>query len=484
MISRLPFVKSLLGCFFLCVSFAASSDDFSAGLHPPSDVFKDPRVVALLHAVEHQDAVAAKRLISSGADVNAVGVQAITPLSWLLDRRDNNAVELLLKLGADPNKITVLDNEIGAPQPMWAAAAAGQKEALQLMLDHGGNPNLVFGNNSLLMNAVQEGHLDCAELLLQRGADINHFEGPMNAFFVTMTRVQYGNALWVLEHGYTHDLPMARKETIRIAARPGQEAMRAQVLEIIDQMLAGHPVAGGTNCCVGMAASSSPPNIDIKSDETKPVKYIGVYISPYYQSAQSPEGHPIVAVSKDFDKQLASNKREDILAVRDAIQAKPQLVTPMTLMVLAIRLYDVGLRDDAVFWFYAAKNRYFAMSGVLDVKSPALAQLEDTVKNFAVLAGPFINSYAFCDSSKQRETSLKSIAWVEQNPYEAMFMEQLPAMPGDRVENLKKSIADIKARAQKEALFFDDPKNQEAFIRKRKDAHVPEQFCWVQGGNL
>ena len=33
-------------------------------------------------------------------------------------------------------------------------------------------------------------------------------------------------------------------------------------------------------------------------------------------------------------------------------------LTPMTIMVLAIRLYDVGLRDDAVFWFYAAKNRF------------------------------------------------------------------------------------------------------------------------------
>ena len=47
---------------------------------------------------------------------------------------------------------------------------------------------------------------------------------------------------------------------------------------------------------------------------------------------------------------LASNKRSDILAARDRILADPKVVTPMTMMVLAIRLYDVGLRDDAVFW--------------------------------------------------------------------------------------------------------------------------------------
>ena len=37
----------------------------------------------------------------------------------------------------------------------------------------------------------------------------------------------------------------------------------------------------------------------------------------------------------------------------------------MTLMVLAIRLYDVGgCRDDAVFWFYAAENRYLTLEDV------------------------------------------------------------------------------------------------------------------------
>ena len=60
---------------------------------------------------------------------------------------------------------------------------------------------------------------------------------------------------------------------------------------------------------------------------------------------------------KQYNDLLSSSRREDILATRDLIVAAPKLVTPMTLMVLAIRLYDVGLRDDAVFWFYAAKDQ-------------------------------------------------------------------------------------------------------------------------------
>jgi hypothetical protein len=218
----------------------------------------------------------------------------------------------------------------------------------------------------------------------------------------------------------------------------------------------------------------------IQSERTKPIKYIGIYVSPYYQSAQTPDGHPQVHVANAFNSQLASTSREDILAVQKAIEAHPQLITPMTLMVLAIRLYDVGLRDDGVFWFYVAKNRYLSMAGVLDVRSPALASVEDSIRNFAVLAGPFFNSYAFCNLAKQRKTSRAAIAWVEKNPYEAMFMPQLPALPGVREENLKKAIASIKDRANKEARYFNDPKNLSDFNRKRKENHVPEQFCWAQ----
>ena len=137
----------------------------------------------------------------------------------------------------------------------------------------------------------------------------------------------------------------------------------------------------------------------------EPVRHIGIYVEPFYQLARAPDGQPQVAVGKQYNDLLASTKREDILAARDLIAAKPKLVTPMTLMVLAIRFYDVGLRDDAVFWFYAAKDRYIVMSEVLDVKTQVLAQADDAVRNFSLLAGPFINGYAFCDLAKQKDAA-------------------------------------------------------------------------------
>jgi hypothetical protein len=210
----------------------------------------------------------------------------------------------------------------------------------------------------------------------------------------------------------------------------------------------------------------------------EPVRHVPIYVEPFYRSAPTPDGQPQVAVGKQYNDLLSSTKREDILAARDLIVAKPKLVTPMTMMVLAIRLYDVGLRDDAVFWFYVAKDCYIVMSEVLDVKTQALAQADDAVRNFSTLAGPFINGYAFCDLAKQKELHAKAVEWVENNPYEVMFMARAPALPGDRAENAKRAIVNAKERAAKERAYFDDAKTREDYYATRKRNEADVKFCW------
>ncbi len=210
----------------------------------------------------------------------------------------------------------------------------------------------------------------------------------------------------------------------------------------------------------------------------EPVRRIGIYVQPYYEAARMPGERPRVAVGKQFNDQLASLRRQDILAVRDRIAADPKRVTPMTLMVLAIRLYDVGLRDCAVFWFYAAKELTIVLAEVLDLHHPGLAQVEDAVRNFATLAGPVINGYAFCDLAKQKQLHAKAVAWVEANPYEPMFMSQLPAKPGDRMENHKRALALIKSNAAKERAYFEGAKTVEAYYTTRKRNEADVKFCW------
>lgn len=210
----------------------------------------------------------------------------------------------------------------------------------------------------------------------------------------------------------------------------------------------------------------------------EPVRHIGIYVQPYYEATRVPGGKPQVAVGKQYNDLLSSARREDILAARDLVLAKPTLVTPMTMMVLAIRLYDVGLRDDAVFWFYVAKERHIVMSEVLDVKTQGLAQADDAVRSFATLAGPIINGYAFCDLAKQNEQHAKAVQWVETNPYEVMFMARTPALPGDRADNARRAVANAKERATKERAYFDDAKTREAYYVTRKQNEADVKFCW------
>jgi hypothetical protein len=216
----------------------------------------------------------------------------------------------------------------------------------------------------------------------------------------------------------------------------------------------------------------------VGASAAEPVRQIPVYVQPYYEAARNPGEKPMVLIGKSFDGMLASTRREDIVAARDKVLADPRLVTPMTMMVLAIRLYDVGMRDDSVFWFYAAKDRFITLSDVIDVRASNLAGVEEAVKNFATLAGPFINSYAFCDIGNQRAIRTKALAWVEQNPYEAMFLKQLTAKPGDRQQNLARSLADIKASAAKERAYFDNPSNVAEFAATRKKNDTDSKFCW------
>jgi hypothetical protein len=210
----------------------------------------------------------------------------------------------------------------------------------------------------------------------------------------------------------------------------------------------------------------------------EPIRHIGIHVQPYYAAAETPDAPPMVDVGASFSGLLASTKRDDILAARDKVVAGPKMVTPLTMMVLAIRLYDAGLRDDSVLWFYAARDRYITLSEVIDVGAAGLAEVEAAIGSFAALAGPFINGYAFCDVANQAKRRADALAWVEANPYGVIFLSQLPARSGDRAALLDQSIAGLKANAAKERAFLEDPANLAGFKATRQQNEMDERFCW------
>lgn len=131
-----------------------------------------------------------------------------------------------------------------------------------------------------------------------------------------------------------------------------------------------------------------------------------VYVTPFYDS----EG-PVVRVGP-FSRELAAATPATIEAVVTALRQRQATLPALTMYVAAVRLYDLGRRDEAVYWFYCAQYRARLFQGALDEQrvgglgAPAF-ELRAAHNAFNQLAGEYINGYAGCDPPRWRATVLR-----------------------------------------------------------------------------
>lgn len=208
------------------------------------------------------------------------------------------------------------------------------------------------------------------------------------------------------------------------------------------------------------------------------VKRIAIYVEPYYAASHEATGTPRVEVATRYDRLLASNDAADIARARDLIAKEWENITPMTMMVLAIRLYDVGLRDDAVFWYYAARNRFITAMRVANMKSRELGNAERAMRDFVYLAGPVINGYAFCDIEKQKTITKNALKWTIDHPYTALLDPAVPAQPGDRRENFRKAFEQLMDEVAREEAYLQAMPNVEELNKKRRESGAEVKYCW------
>ena len=128
---------------------------------------------------------------------------------------------------------------------------------------------------------------------------------------------------------------------------------------------------------------------------------VGGYVLPFYDS-----NGPVIKVGP-YSRGLAT--RNGNAFVSTILQMKKQwnrLSFP-ELYVAAIRLYDLGYRNEATYWFYSAqyKGRQFAMlvdqRKLGDIGDPGF-ELYHAQEAFLEVAGPAINGYAFGDTGSLR----------------------------------------------------------------------------------
>lgn len=206
------------------------------------------------------------------------------------------------------------------------------------------------------------------------------------------------------------------------------------------------------------------------------VRSIDIYVTPYYSANAGKVEY--VKVYDKIDNLLLSSKVEDFKKAEKIIQDAPQMVSPITLFVLSARAYDLGLRDDAVFWFYNAKNRAILLRGVINLDDDRFFEVKRAIGAFIKLVGDVVNPYAFCDIKKQQDIAAKSLEWSKANVYEAMFLPEFPSLHEDRKVAVAKGIEALEARNKKEKEYFMDETNLETFKALRKANNVDEKFCF------
>lgn len=209
-----------------------------------------------------------------------------------------------------------------------------------------------------------------------------------------------------------------------------------------------------------------------------PVLQLRVDVPPFYAAPRRFGDPPQVAVDPDYDALLASVRPADIHKARDGIAANPALVKPQTMIVLAMRLYDIGERGDAVFWYYAGRDRFAIMQRVLDMRSLQLVRSAEIVDAFERAAGPAMDGFAYCSISFQAEREDRALDWVAAHPYALLGYTELPAQSEDRNALLVAAVKHLREAAQKKKAAFADPAALKEFQDARLANHAHERFCW------
>src|ERR1051326_3547563 len=138
--------------------------------------------------------------------------------------------------------------------------------------------------------------------------------------------------------------------------------------------------------CAGLAGAqtiSDPAHID-------------VYITPYYNSKG-----PTIEVGP-FSSGLAAKNESEFIATIAKMKKSWDTLHFAETYVASIRLYDLGFRNESIYWFYSAQYRGRLFASLIDrdkmgnIGNPGF-ELFQAQNAFQQLVGPYINGYAFGD---------------------------------------------------------------------------------------
>lgn len=187
------------------------------------EAFPDPKAQALAIAAEHGDAARISRLMrEEGVDPDTIFSSPngrIPLLAWPIITGSPEGLRAMLEAGADPNARKLFPSDRGEryyPNAMVWAAQQQDPVYLELLLDHGGDPNTRNANNeALLFHAfIHQNQWRNVQLLVERGADVNAQASVSTIVSSYASRGGFRMVHWLLEHGADPSLDYAYDEPV------------------------------------------------------------------------------------------------------------------------------------------------------------------------------------------------------------------------------------------------------------------------------
>jgi len=126
---------------------------------------------------------------------------------------------------------------------------------------------------------------------------------------------------------------------------------------------------------------------------------IPFYALPYYNY------EPLTITIGKYQKELLTNDITELEHLEAKIKNDINNTDIESLYFLSIRLYDLGKKDDAFYWFQTAKARARIFMNMLDKKrmgsiGSEAFELKQLFYSFNQLVGEYINGYGFNDVEK------------------------------------------------------------------------------------
>jgi hypothetical protein len=140
------------------------------------------------------------------------------------------------------------------------------------------------------------------------------------------------------------------------------------------------------SCCAGSG----------RAQATKDAGRIEIYVTPYYNCAG-----PRINIGQ-YSEGLSAKSDAKFVATISRMKQNWANLSFIELYVGAIRLYDMGYRNEATYWFYSAQYRGRVFATLLDERKKGSIgdtgfELSQAQNAFQQLAGPYLNGYAFGD---------------------------------------------------------------------------------------